>query len=140
MAPSDASHLVGADHVRSYRETDGEVGHDWKGTTTLLLTTTGRRSGQPRTTPLIYGCRGDDYLIVASNEGAETPPAWYRNLTEHPHVTVQVRGDRFGARARTATVDERPSLWQEMIARLPAYEDYQRKASRELPIVVLERR
>jgi deazaflavin-dependent oxidoreductase (nitroreductase family) len=97
IAPSDASHLVGPDHVRSYRETDGEIGHDWKGTTTLLLTTIGRRSGEPRTTPLIYGRRGDDYLVVASNEGADTPPAWYRNLTEHPDMTVQVRADRFRA-------------------------------------------
>jgi deazaflavin-dependent oxidoreductase (nitroreductase family) len=91
-------------------------------------------------TALISGRRGTDYLVVASNDGADTPPAWYRNLTEHPDVTVQVRGDRFRARARTATAGEKPRLWQEMIARWPAYADYQRRATRELPVVVLERR
>jgi hypothetical protein len=81
MPSNDASHLFGQDHVRSYRETDGEVGHDWKGTSTLLLTTIGRRSGELRTTPVIYGQRGGDYLVVASNDGSDTPPAWYFNLT-----------------------------------------------------------
>lgn len=136
----DASQLVGADHVRAYRETAGAIGHDWRGTTTLLLTSTGRRSGEPRTTPLIYGRHGDDYVVVASNDGADAPPAWYRNLTEHPDVTVQVRGERFGARAREATAEEKPRLWQEMVARWPAYDDYRRKTSREMALVVLERR
>ena len=75
--PQDASHLFGDEHVRSYRETDGELGHDWKeGSKTLLLTTKGRKSGESRTTPLIYGRSGDDYLIVASNGGADAP-GWY---------------------------------------------------------------
>jgi deazaflavin-dependent oxidoreductase (nitroreductase family) len=139
MAPSDASELVGQDHVRRYRETDGEVGHDWKGTTVLLLTTTGRRSRKLRTTPLIYGRSGDDYLVVASNDGSDTPPAWYLNITEQPEVTVQVRGDRFPARARAATADEQPELWREMLARWPAYADYQRNTGREIPLIVLER-
>jgi deazaflavin-dependent oxidoreductase (nitroreductase family) len=110
MPSKDANHLFGQDHVRSYRETDGEVGHDWKGISTLLLTTIGRRSGEPRTTPVMYGQRGDDYLVVASNDGSDTAPAWYLNLTERPEVTVQVRGDRFTAHARTATPDEKPEL------------------------------
>jgi len=139
MPRKDASHLFGQDHVRSYRETDGEVGHDWNGTSTLLLTTLGRRSGELRTTPLIYGQRDADYLIVASNDGSDTPLGWYFNLTERPEVTVQVRGDRFTAHARTATADEKPELWQEMIGRFAGYEDYQRKANREIPVVVLER-
>jgi len=139
MPSKDASHLFGQAHVRSYRETDGEVGHDWKGTSTLLLTTIGRRSGELRTTPLIYGQRGDDYLVVASNDGSDMLPGWYFNLTEHHEVTVQVRGDRFTARARTATADEKPELWQEMLGRFAGYEDYQRTAKRELPVVVLER-
>ena len=96
MARQDASHLFGAEHVRAYRETDGELGHDWKrGSSILLLTTTGRRSGEERTTPLIYGRSGDDYLIVASKGGWPEPPAWYRNLTEQPEVEVQVLADRF---------------------------------------------
>ena len=140
MARRDASGLYGEEHVRQYRETDGEYGHDWKrGSPTLLLTTTGRRSGEPRTTPLIYGRSGDDYLIVASNGGSPEPPAWFRNLEQRPEVEVQVLGDRFGARARTATSDEKPEMWREMTSHWPAYDSYQRKTDREIPVVVLER-
>jgi deazaflavin-dependent oxidoreductase (nitroreductase family) len=139
MARRDASHLYGADHVRSYRETDGELGHDWKGTQTLLLTTTGRRSRRERTTPLIYGRQGDDYLVVASKGGSDEPPGWYSNLLERPEVGVQVLGDRFRARARTATPEEKPAAWREMVGHWPAYDDYQRRTEREIPVVVLER-
>ena len=140
MARQDASHLYGAEHVRSYRETDGELGHDWKkGSSVLLLTTTGRHSGDPRTTPLIYGRSGDDYLIVASHGGAPQAPAWFQNLSERPEVEVQVLGDRFRARARTATAEEKPAMWQEMVSHWPAYDDYQRRTDREIPVVVLER-
>ena len=140
MAPQDASHLYGQEHVRSYRETDGELGHDWKkGTSTLLLTTTGRKSGEERTIPLIYGKRGDDYVIVASKGGAPDPPDWYLNLTEHPEVEVQVLADRFTARARTATPEEKPELWQEMVGHWPDYDDYQSRTDRDIPVVVLER-
>ena len=140
MARQDASHLFGAEHVRAYRETDGELGHDWKnGSSVLLLTTTGRRSGEQRTTPLIYGRSGDDYLIVASKGGSPEPPAWYQNLTEQPEVEVQVLGDRFRARARTATAEEKPAMWQEMVSHWPAYDEYQQRTDREIPVVVLER-
>jgi deazaflavin-dependent oxidoreductase (nitroreductase family) len=131
--------LFGAEHTRRYRETGGEEGHDWQGTQTLLLTTTGRKSGEPRELPLIYGRSGDDYLIVASKGGADEPPAWYVNLVANPEVEVQVRGDRFKARAREATPDEKPEMWQTMVAEWPAYNDYQRKTEREIPIIVLER-
>jgi deazaflavin-dependent oxidoreductase (nitroreductase family) len=139
MARKDASDLFGQEHVRSYRETDGEVGHDWKGTQTLLLTTTGRQSGEERTTPLIYGRHGDDYLVVASKGGADKPPGWYVNLSEDPEVEVQVGGDRFRAHARTATAEEKPEVWREMVRHWPAYDEYQRKTDREIPVVVLER-
>ncbi len=139
MTNDDADSLFGQEHVQRYRETDGAVGHDWKGTTTLLLTTTGRRSGQRRTTPLIYQQHGDDYLVVASKGGADEPPLWYLNLEADPEVEVQVRGDRFKARARTATADEKPELWQIMTRTWPAYDDYQRKTDRDIPVVVLER-
>jgi deazaflavin-dependent oxidoreductase (nitroreductase family) len=131
--------LFGQEHVRRYQQTDGAEGHDWQGTTVLILTTTGRRSGEPRSTPLIYGTRGDDHIVVASKGGAEEHPGWYLNLLEQPEVNVQVRGDRFKARARTATSDEKPELWRMMIGRWPAYEEYQRKTGREIPVVVLER-
>jgi deazaflavin-dependent oxidoreductase (nitroreductase family) len=135
----DDDRLYGTEHVERYRETGGEHGHDWKGTTTLLLTTTGRRSGEKHTTPLIYQPHGDDYVIVASRGGAPTPPAWYLNLEEDPEVEVQVRDEVFPARARTATAEEKPELWGTMTATWPAYDDYQRKTDREIPVVVLER-
>ncbi len=97
--------LFGQEHVRRYLQTDGAEGHEWQGTTVLILTTTGRRSGDQRSTPLIYGKHGDDYVVVASKGGAEEHPAWYLNLSSEPEVTVQVRGDRFKARARTAAAD-----------------------------------
>ena len=130
--------LFGQEHVRRYQQTDGAEGHDWQGTTVLILTTTGRRSGEARSTPLIYGKRGDDPVVVASKGGAEEHPAWYLNLTEEPEVTVQVRGDRFKAHARTATQEEKPDLWEMMVERWPAYDEYQRKTARDIPVVVLE--
>jgi deazaflavin-dependent oxidoreductase (nitroreductase family) len=130
--------LFGDEHVRRYEETDGAEGHDWQGTTTLILTTTGRKSGQQRRHPLIYQKHGRDYLVVASKGGADEPPSWYLNLVAHPDVHVQVKGDKFEARARTATPEEKPEMWREMTAAWPAYDDYQKKTSREIPVVVLE--
>lgn len=132
--------LFGSEHTRRYRETDGAEGHDWQNTQVLLLTTTGRKSGEPRELPLIYGRNGDDYLVVASKGGADTPPAWYLNLIADPTVEVQVRDDRFKAHARDATPEEKPELWKTMTAEWPAYDDYQSKTSRAIPVVVLERR
>jgi len=131
--------LFGQEHVRRYLKTDGAEGHDWQGTTVLILTTTGRRSGEERSTPLIYGSHGDDYVVVASKGGAEGDPAWYLNLSDEPEVTVQVRGDRFKAHARTASPAEKPALWKMMTERWPAYDEYQHKTTREIPVVVLER-
>ena len=129
--------LFGQEHVEKYRETDGEVGHEWQGTVTLILTTTGRKSGDERSTPLIYQQVGDAYAIVASNGGA-SPPAWFLNLLENPEVDVQVKGDRFSATARVATAEEKPELWKTMVATWPQYDEYQAKADREIPVVLLE--
>jgi deazaflavin-dependent oxidoreductase (nitroreductase family) len=132
--------LFGQEHVKRYVETDGDVGHDWQdGVPVLILTTTGRRSGEERPTPLIYGRSGDDYLVVASKGGAPDPPAWYLNLSEAPDVQVQVKADRFGAHARTATPEEKADMWSAMAAIWPAYDEYQTKTDREIPVVVLER-
>lgn len=131
--------LFGQEHVDRYRATDGAEGHDWNGTQTLLLTTTGRRSGEERTTPLIYGRDGDDFLIVASKGGSDEPPAWYLNLAAQPEVDVQVKGDRFRARARTASAEEKARMWKTMVAEWPSYDDYQASTEREIPVVVLER-
>jgi deazaflavin-dependent oxidoreductase (nitroreductase family) len=131
--------LFGQEHVKRYQETDGAEGHDWQGTIVLLLTTTGRRTGKRYTTPLIYQESGDDYLVVASKGGADEHPEWYLNLQADPEVGVQVRGDKFTARARTATPEEKPALWKKMAATWPDYDEYQRKTSRDIPVVVLER-
>ena len=132
--------LFGDEHVKEYQRTDGEVGHDWQGTITLLLTTTGRKSGEQRTTPLIYQEHDGDYLIVASNGGEDNPPAWYLNLQEDPTAHVQVKGDKFDAKIREAGDDEKPEMWSKMAATWPSYDDYQAKTDRPIPIVVLERR
>jgi deazaflavin-dependent oxidoreductase (nitroreductase family) len=131
--------LFGQEHVRRYRATGGEEGHDWQGTHTLILTTTGRKSGAERSTPLIYGRHGDAYLVVASKGGAQSHPGWYLNLQENPEAEIQVKADRFKVRARTASADEKPEMWATMTAQWPAYDDYQRKTRREIPVVVLER-
>jgi len=137
---TDASELHGEPHVERYLETDGEVGHDWRGTHTLLLTTTGRRSGEPRTTPLIYGQRGDDYLVVASKGGSDEPPGWFLNLEANPEVEIQIKDRRMKARTRTATPAEKPELWETMTREWPAYDEYQQSTDREIPVVVLEPR
>jgi deazaflavin-dependent oxidoreductase (nitroreductase family) len=131
--------LFGKEHVERYEATDGEEGHEWQGASTLILGTRGRKSGQLRKTPLIYQEHDGDYLVVASKGGAPEPPAWYLNLETDPEVEVQVKGDRFKARARTAGPEEKPELWKKMAATWPAYDDYQRKTDREIPVVVLER-
>ena len=131
--------LFGQEHVKRYQETDGAEGHEWQGVVTLILTTTGRRSGEARSTPLIYGEHGNDYLVVASKGGAPEHPSWYLNVLEHPEVTVQVKGDRFAARARPAGSEEKPELWKIMTEQWPAYDEYQQRSEREIPVVVLER-
>ncbi|MDH6115019.1 deazaflavin-dependent oxidoreductase (nitroreductase family) [Kitasatospora sp. MAP12-15] len=131
--------LFGSEHVKRYIETDGAEGHDWEGTTALILTTTGRKSGQQHATPLIYQPYGDVLLVVASKGGADQPPAWYLNLQADPTVQVQVKGDRFTAHARTAGPEEKPGMWRTMVAAWPAYDQYQTKTDREIPVVVLER-
>jgi proline iminopeptidase len=135
----DASTLHGPKHVEAYLETDGEVGHDWRnGAPTLILTTTGRKSGEQRLNALIYGMSGDNPMIVASRGGTPQHPGWYLNLRDNPQVQVQIRGDKFDARARDATPEERPGLWKQMTEIWPAYDAYQERTDREIPIVILE--
>ncbi|WP_283135195.1 nitroreductase family deazaflavin-dependent oxidoreductase [Rhizohabitans arisaemae] len=128
-----------AEHVRKYIETDGRVGHVYQGWTSLLLTTRGRKSGQPRRTALIYAKDGDRYLIVGSNGGSPTHPAWYLNMLDYPEVDVQVAADKFRARARAATPEERPALWKIAASAFPQYDKYQAQTDREIPVVILER-
>jgi deazaflavin-dependent oxidoreductase (nitroreductase family) len=139
MTDSDDD-LFGAEHVRVYRETDGERGYRWRGTTILLLTTEGRTSGEPRTTPLIHRTDGERWVVVASKGGAPANPSWYENLQANPEATIQVRGEQVPVRASTAAGEERERLWALMAEVWPAYEDYRARTDREIPVVVLTRR
>lgn len=127
------------EHVRRYQASNGEDGHIWNGVPTLLLTTTGRKSGQQFTAPLIYGRDGDRYLIVGSRGGADTHPQWYLNILANPDIEVQVAADKFKAKARAATSEEKPALWQTMVGVWATYEEYRQRTSREIPVVIIER-
>jgi proline iminopeptidase len=135
-----AAHLFGDEHVRSYLETNGEIGYRWKEDAPIaILFTTGRSTGEQRTNPLIFGRDGDDVVLVASKGGAPDDPGWYRNLRAHPEAEIQVMGDRWPVRARVAEGEERERLWQRMNEIWPHYEEYAQKTDREIPVVVLER-
>jgi deazaflavin-dependent oxidoreductase (nitroreductase family) len=137
--PSLDLSLFGADHVRRYRETDGEVGYLWNGVPTLILSTTGRKSGLPRDTALIWAADGEDYIVIASHGGAPNHPQWYLNLRQDPQVGVQVKEDLFQAIARTAEGRERERLWKLMADAWPSYDTYQQRTDRVIPVVVLEK-
>jgi deazaflavin-dependent oxidoreductase (nitroreductase family) len=132
--------LLGEEHIRRYRETGGEVGYLWNGAPSLLLTTTGRRSGEPRTSALIFGRDGADYLVVASMGGAPKHPQWYLNITAHPDAEVQVRAERVPVTGRTASSAEKPRLWRIMTEVWPNYDVYQTRTERDIPVVVLSPR
>ncbi|MEV4377148.1 nitroreductase family deazaflavin-dependent oxidoreductase [Streptosporangium amethystogenes subsp. fukuiense] len=126
-----------AKHARRYVESNGAEGHLYHGRPTLLLTTVGRRSGVRRRTPLIYGRDGDAYVVVASNGGAADHPLWYHNLLVLPQAEVQVEARTFTALARTATAEEKPALWRQMVGIHAEYADYQRRTDRDIPVVIL---
>lgn len=132
--------LFGDEHVRQYEATSGKVGHDWNDTSVLILHTRGRKSGETRKNPLIYGRDGDDYLIVASKGGAAEDPGWYKNLEANPEVTIQVWDQIIPVTARTATREEKQRLWPIMLKEWPAYDSYQQKTQRDIPLVILHRR
>jgi deazaflavin-dependent oxidoreductase (nitroreductase family) len=129
--------LLGEEHVQRYQETDGEVGYIWNGVPTLLLTTTGRKSGEARTTPLIFGRDGSNYLVVASMGGAPQHPNWYQNLLADQSARIQVRGDHLDVVTRTAEDDEKPRLWKIVTEVWPNYDVYQSRTDRVIPVVVL---
>ncbi len=127
-----------AEHTQRYLDTGGEDGHEWRpGVPTLLLTTTGRRSGVKRRTALIYGRDNADYVLVASKGGAPEHPAWYLNLEADPQVELQVLDAVVPATARTATGEERERVWALMRQVWPAYDEYQTQTDREIPVVVV---
>ena len=132
--------LFGEEHVRRYIETDGEDGYIWReGAPILLLTVAGRKSGTEYTTPLIFGEDDGGYVVVASQGGTPEHPDWYLNLDAHPEVGVQVKADKFRARARTTGGEERERLWAAMNEIWPHYDAYQAKTARQIPVIILER-
>lgn len=137
-AKDRASKLFADLHVKAYRATGGRfVGRP--GAPSLLLTTTGRRTGQPRTTALFYLPDGDRQILVASYAGDDRHPQWYLNLTAKPTVTVQIGTDTFQALATVITGPERDALWPRAVDNWPGYADYQSRTTRELPVVALTR-
>ncbi|MFI5861684.1 nitroreductase/quinone reductase family protein [Streptomyces sp. NPDC051546] len=128
-------------HVRAYVDSSGADGHLWHGVPTLLLTTLDRFSGRPVRTPLIYAKDDGRHIVLATAaDGTPGVPSWYRNLTAHPEVRLQVGALTAQARARTATPAERETYWEAMTALWPAYEDHQSAAApREIPLVIIER-
>jgi deazaflavin-dependent oxidoreductase (nitroreductase family) len=126
------------DHIKEYEESGGAQGHVWNGVPTLLLTVTGRRTGTPRRTALIYGEDDGRYVVVASKGGADEHPVWYLNLQAEPEVEVQVGPRKLRAVARTADADEKARLWPKMAEIWPDYDGYQDRTDRDIPVVVLE--
>jgi deazaflavin-dependent oxidoreductase (nitroreductase family) len=124
-------------HRRLYRWTGGIVGGNAGGLATLLLTTTGRKTGQARTVPLPYFRDGERYVVIASNAGQDKNPAWLENLVATPEVGLQIRFQKLRARTTVVTGNERGRIWRDVVAAAPMYADYQRVASREIPVVVL---
>ena len=130
--------LAGRTHATVFRATGGRLGGRLAGIEQVLVTTTGRRSGQPRTTPLAATRDGATLLLVASNGGAPSHPAWYLNLSEHPQIRVEARGATMTMTARTALGPERERAWGLVVAANPGYARYATKAERQIPVVVCE--
>ncbi|HET7094750.1 MAG TPA: nitroreductase family deazaflavin-dependent oxidoreductase [Thermomicrobiales bacterium] len=126
--------------VEAFRA-NGGVGPDrWADRPLLLLTTTGAKSGQPRTTPLLYSTDGDRFVVIASKGGEPTNPDWYHNLLANPEATVEVGGETFPVWATIAAGAERRRLFDQQAAQMPFFADYERNTARAIPVVVLTRR
>ncbi len=134
-APDDFNQRV----IAEFRANGGKVGGPFDGSPMLLLTTTGARSSRPRTTPLVYTTDGDRIVIIASKAGAPTNPDWYHNLVANPLATIEIGSERFQARATVAEGEERDRLYSQQAARMPGFAEYQKKTTRRIPVVVLER-
>ncbi len=125
--------------IEEFRANSGETSGPFKGRHLLLLTTTGAKSGEPRTTPLVYSRDDNRIVVIASMGGAPKHPAWFLNLRAHPEVTVELGTEKFKARASVIEGAERDRLYARQAAEMPAFNDYQQKTTRRIPVVVLER-
>lgn len=132
---------VNADVIEQFRANDGKIlSGMFKGGQLLLLTSTGAKSGKTRVNPLAYTRDGDRYVIIASKGGAPTNPDWYHNVVANPDVMVELGNERFSARARVAEGEERDRLYAAQAQVMPGFAEYQKKTSRQIPVVILERR
>src|SRR5262245_32537786 len=125
--------------IAEFRENGGKVTGIFGNAPLLLLTTTGAKSGEPRTSPVVYTRDGDDYVVIASRGGSPNNPAWYHNLVANPTVAVELPGETFTSRARVATGDERERLYRAQADLMPNFDEYQSKTTRQIPVIVLER-
>jgi F420H(2)-dependent quinone reductase len=130
--------ILGGMHKGVYRLTGGKVGGKLGKLPVLLLTTTGRKSGQPRTQPLLHAQAGDGYAVIASKGGAAQHPLWYLNLQANPHAEVTIGRKTRHVHARDAQGEERERLWRALADQYPGYDKYAQKTSRHIPVVVLE--
>ena len=138
--PLDSAMDWVAEHTRKYVESGGEDGYVWRGFPTVVLTTTGRKSGDLRRNALIYGKDGDDFILIASYGGRPTHPLWYLNLVADPSVTIQERADVVNGVAETVPEgEERDRLWDKMVSIFPPYAEYQAKTERRIPVVRVRR-
>ena len=140
MRPGVDYSLLNESHIAAYLETDGEKGGVWNGATCVLVTTKGRKSGEKRTIAIIGKQVGDNFVIIASKGGSPVHPLWYLNIQADPNVEVQYLADKWEAVARTAESPEREQLWAECIKQWPAFDDYQARTERRIPVVVIEPR
>jgi deazaflavin-dependent oxidoreductase (nitroreductase family) len=125
--------------IREFRENDGKVGGPFEGAPLLLLTSTGAKSGQPRTSPMMYLPDGDRYLVFASKAGAPTNPDWYHNLVAHPDAAIEVGTEHFGVKATVITGAERDELYARQAELYPGFAEYEAKTTRTIPVIALER-
>lgn len=132
--------LFGDEHVRQYEATGGKVGHDWNGTSCLVLRVKGRKTGSLRKFPLIYGRDGDDYVLIASKGGYPRNPGWYDNLVAHPECEIQVWDRVIPVTARTGSAEDKQRVWPMMAKQWPGYDDYQAGTPRDIPVVLLRPR
>jgi len=126
--------------IDEFRANEGRVGGNFEGAPMLLLHTVGARSGEPRVNPMVYRREGDAYIVFASKAGAPTNPDWYHNLVAHPDVEAEIGADTVTLTARVAEGEERERLWSAQKQVMPGFADYERKTSRQIPVVVLEPR
>jgi deazaflavin-dependent oxidoreductase (nitroreductase family) len=127
-------------HTQLYRRTGGKVGGTMFKSPMMLLTTTGRRSGEPRVTPLMCIEDGDRFLAIASYGGDDRDPQWFKNLRANPDATIELRGETIPVRAAVATPEEKKELWPKAVAAYKGYANYQRRTARDIPVVILSRR